>query len=233
MSFTPNSRSRVTLLLVASVLCGAAWFGLARGPDIEFELGYAYETGNFHGWTPGFTQDYRSAARWLQRAADADLPRAQYRLGILHAHGWGVARDDKRAIDWFTRSARNDYAPACFHLGWMYYKGDGVSQDHARAIALLEHAADQGLAAAHLALGKLHQRGAGMPADAVQALKWHTLAVHFAQSRPEVFDNAAFATRALDARNALTAQMPPAKIEQSRALAREWLAKQQYQTHRS
>ena len=94
--------SRATALIAASALGGAALLGLARWPDIEFELGYAYEAGNFHGWTPGFTQDYRSAARWLNRAAAANHPRAQYRLGILHTHGWGVPKDDNRAGEWLT-----------------------------------------------------------------------------------------------------------------------------------
>lgn len=221
----PHFRSRITALIAASALCGAALLGLAKWPEAQFELGYAYETGNFHGWSPGFSQDYGSAARWLTRAAAANHPRAQYRLGILHAHGWGVAKDGNRAAEWLTRSARNGYAPASYHLGWMYHKGDGVARDDARAIALLEQAAAQGMAAAHLALGQFHQRGEGMPADTVQALKRYALAVHVAQSRPQRFDNAAFAARASAALAALAAQIAPAKAEQGREMAREWLAK--------
>ena len=226
MPWLPHPRSHITALIAASALCGAALLGLAKWPEAQFELGYAYEAGNFHGWTPGFSQDYRSAAHWLTRAAAANHPRAQYRLGMLHAHGWGVAKDDNRAAEWLTRSAQNGYAPASYHLGWMYHKGDGAPRDDARAIALLEQAAAQGMAAAHLALGQFHQRGEGTPADTVQALKRYVLAVHFAQSRPERFDNAAFAARASSALDALTAQTAPVKVEQGRELAREWLAKQ-------
>jgi TPR repeat protein len=218
--------SRVTTLIAATALGGAALLGLARWPEIEFELGYAYEAGNFHGWTPGFTQDYRSAARWLNRAAAANHPRAQYRLGILHTHGWGVPKDDNRAGVWLTRSAQNGYAPARYHLGWMYHTGDGVPRDDTRAIALLKQAAAQGMAAAHLALGKFHERGEGAPADTVQALKWYALAVYFAQSRPEQFDNSAFAARASSTLDALAIQMPQTKVEQGRTLASEWLTKQ-------
>lgn len=225
MAFAGTNRAwRVAGLVAASALCGVVAVGVARWPDLQFELGYAYENGNFHGWPPGFAQDYQKAAHWLGRAAQANHPRAQYMLGILHAHGWGVPRDGARAVEWFTRSARNGYGPACYHLGWMYHKGGGVPRDDARAIRLLEQAAGQGMAAAHLALGRFHERGDGVSADAVQALKWCAMAVHFARSRPGLFDNAAFAERAQAAHDALASRMDPSSVEQGRTLAREWLA---------
>ena len=219
-----NRAWRVGWLAVTAALCGGVAVGMARSPDLQFELGYAYENGNFHGWSPGFAQNHRKAAHWLGRAAQANHPRAQYMLGILHAHGWGVPRDRALAVDWFTRSARNGYGPACYHLGWMYHKGDGVPRDDGRARRLLEQAAVQGMAAAHLALGRFHERGEGVPPDAVQALKWYVLAVHFARSRPGLFDNAAFARRAQADYDALASRMDPSREEQGRTLARQWLA---------
>lgn len=211
-------------LVAALTLCGVAVIGVARWPDIQFELGYAYENGHFHGWPSGFPQDHRKAARWLGRAAQANHPRAQYMLGILHAHGWGVPRNGALAVEWFTRSARNSYAPACFHLGWMYAKGDGVPRNDDQAIRLLEQAAGQGMAAAHLALGGLHEHGRAVPADATLALKWYALAVHFTRSRPDLFDNAAFAERAQAARDALVSRAARSSDEQGWTLARQWLA---------
>lgn len=206
MAFRTNRARIAAGLLAASVLCGVLAAGVAGCPEIQFELGYAYETGNFHGWSAGFSRDDRKAAYWLERAARADHPRAQYMLGILHAHGWGVPPSPSRSLAWFTRSAENGYAPACYHLGWMYHKGDGVPRDEARAIRLLERAADQGMAAAQLALGGFYARGEGVSANAAEALKRYTLAVHFSRSRPELFDNAAFAARARAARDALAAR---------------------------
>lgn len=217
-------------LAVAAALCGGVAVGMARSPDLQFELGYAYENGNFHGWFPGFPQSHRKAAHWLSRAAQANHPRAQYMLGILHAHGWGVPRDRARAVDWFTRSAQNGYGPACYHLGWMYHKGDGVPRNEDGAHRLLEQAAIQGMAAAHLALGGFRERGEGMPTDTVQALKWYALAVHFARSQPGLFDNAAFAERAQAAYDALASRTDPSRIDQGRALARQWLANQSLQS---
>lgn len=214
---------RVAGLVVALALCGVVAVGVTRWTDIQFELGYAYENGDFHGWKPGFTQDYRKASFWLSRAAQANHPRAQYMLGILHAHGWGVAEDKAQAVAWFTRSARNGYASACYHLGWMLHKGDDVLRDEGRAVQLLEQAAEQGMVAAHLALGRFYERGEGVPVDAAQAYKGYTLAVHYAQTRPAWFDNAAFSKRAHAAHNALTLRMDPSSGEQGRMLARQWL----------
>jgi len=211
-------------LAVMAALCGGVAVGMARSPDLQFELGYAYENGNFHGWHPGFSQNHQKAAHWLGRAAQANHPRAQYMLGILHAHGLGVPTDSAKVLDWFTRSARNGYGPASYHLGWMYHKGDGVPRDEDRARRLLERAAAQGMAAAHLALGSFHERGEGVPSDEIQALKWYALAMHFTRSRPGLFDNAAFAGRAQAAYDALASRMAPPREKRGRTLARQWLA---------
>lgn len=225
MAVVGTNRARhLAWLLTAAALCGGVAVGVARSPDVQFELGYAYENGNLHGWHPGFAQNHRKAAHWLGRAAQANHPRAQYMLGILHAHGWGVPRDRVRAVGWFTRSARTGYGPACYHLGWMYLKGDAVPRDDDGAQRLLEQAAGQGMAAAHLALGGFHERGEGVPTDTVQALKWYALAMHFAHSRPGLFDNAAFAGRAQAAYEALALRMDPSREKQGRTLARQWLA---------
>ncbi|MHB1214628.1 MAG: tetratricopeptide repeat protein [Thiobacillus sp.] len=219
-----SNRARHLVWLAAAVfLCGGVAVGLSRSPDFQFELGYAYENGNFHGWHPGFARNDRQAAHWLGLAAQANHPRAQYMLGILYSHGWGVSRDSAQAVDWFSRSARNGYGPACYHLGWMYHKGDGVPRDDAAAQHLLEQAAAQGMAAAHLVLGRFYERGEGVPPDGGQALKWYALAIHFARSRPGAFDNAAFAGRAQAAYDALTSRTDASSEKQGQMLARRWL----------
>lgn len=222
-----TSRTRhVAWFAVAAFLCGGIAAGMARSPDLQFELGYAFETGNFYGWHPGFAQNHRKAAHWLGRAAQANHPRAQYMLGILHSHGWGVSRDSIQAVDWFNRSARNGYGPACYHLGWMYHKGDGVPRDDDAAQHLLEQAAVQGMAAAHLALGRFYERGEGVLPDRVQAFKWYALAVYFARSQPGLYDNAAFAGRAVAAYDALALRTGLSSEKQGQILARRWLADQ-------
>lgn len=211
-----------------------AWVAL-RSADLQFEIGYAYEHGALPGVSRGLARDYSKAAYWLRQAAQANHPRAQYRLGMLYAHGWGVPRDEVHALQWFTRAAQNAYAAAQYHLGWMYLKGDGVVRNDPQALHWFEQAAAQGMVAAHLALGRYYEQGyyeygEGAPTNTVEALKRYELAVYFAHIRPELFDNAAFTGRAQTARDALAARLPLPLIQQAQALAKAWLVRQQAKT---
>ena len=160
---------RIAVLTTVALVCAAMVVVTVWLDEVQFELGYAFESGSFHGWTYGFSRNHRRAAYWLHKAANSGHPRAQYMLGILYAHGWGVARDDGQAAKWFTRAANGSYGPSLYHLGWMYHKGDGVTRDYRRSMQLLERAARQGMAAAHLALGSFYERGEGVTTDRIQA----------------------------------------------------------------
>jgi hypothetical protein len=215
---------RRTLLLVLVTLCAVAAAAVTWRDRLEFELGYAYESGNFHGWTHGFSKDHAKAAYWLKAAASAGHPRAQYMFGILCAHGWGVPRDAHLAVRWFSRAARSGYGPALYHLGWMYHKGDDVPRDYGRSMQLMARAAGQGMAAACLALGRFYERGEGTEVNLVQALKWDTLAIHFCRTRPRLHQNAAFSAKAQAARDDLMMRMSSSQVAKSGEFARAWLS---------
>src|SRR5271156_6027703 len=51
------------------------------------------------------SQDYAEAAKWLGKAANQGLSRAQYMLGGMYADGLGVPQDVVRAHMWFILSA--------------------------------------------------------------------------------------------------------------------------------
>ncbi|MEQ6340443.1 MAG: sel1 repeat family protein [Gammaproteobacteria bacterium] len=189
----------------------------------QFELGYAYYSGNFHGWTVGFAQNHTKAAQWLQKAAERGHPRAQHTLGILYAHGWGVTKNEAQSVQWFTLAAQRGYGPSMYHLGWMYHKGDGVPQNYTRSMRLMRDAAEQGMAAAHYALGSFFEHGNGVAPDPVVALKWYTLAAYFSNNLPKPFDNAAVAIRATAAHDGLIARMNPPQVAQGQRLVGEWL----------
>jgi hypothetical protein len=220
-----SSRSRrMAALATMAVFCAAIAVGAMWLDEVQFELGYAYESGSFHGWTYGFSRNHERAAYWLHKAADSGHPRAQYMLGILYAHGWGVARNDDQAAKWFTRAASRSYGPSLYHLGWMYHKGDGVPWDYGRSTQLLEQAAGQGMTAAHLALGGFYERGEGVTTDPVQALKWYFLAVHYVRAHPDSFGNSSSAAKALAARERLSNRMTQRQVAEARMLAGEWLS---------
>ena len=222
--FHSDRPRRMAVLAAAAFMCAAIAVGAVWLDEVQFELGYAFESGSFHGWTYGFSRNHRRAAYWLRKAADSGHPRAQYMLGILYAHGWGVARNGGQAAKWFTRAANGSYGPSLYHLGWMYHKGDDVPRDYRRSMQLLERAARQGMAAAHLALGSFYERGEGVTTDRIQALKWYSLAVHYVRTGTDSFDNSRFAAKALAARDRLSNGMSHQQVAEAQMLAREWLS---------
>lgn len=100
----------------------------------------------------------------------------------------------------------------------MHPNGDAVPKDEDLAIRLLEQAAGQGMAAAQLALGRSCERGEGVSADTAQALKWYAQAVLFTQSRPGLFDNAAFAETAQAACDGLASRVTASSAKQGCSL---------------
>ena len=87
--------------------------------------------------------DPQAAAAFLQRAADAGSPEAQYELAKLYEKGLGVARDQARALRLFRAAADQDYADAINDLGFMHYQGLlGLPADPKAALKLFERAAD-------------------------------------------------------------------------------------------
>jgi hypothetical protein len=62
---TPSSLSgrpsRVVAFATAALVCVAIAAGMVWLDEVQFELGYAYESGSFHGWTWGFSQNHDKA----------------------------------------------------------------------------------------------------------------------------------------------------------------------------
>jgi TPR repeat protein len=65
----------------------------------------------------GEAADPRDAAAWYRKAAEQNLPQAQFDLGMLCADGEGVPRDEAEALRWLRRAAHQGHAEAQYHLG--------------------------------------------------------------------------------------------------------------------
>jgi TPR repeat protein len=116
------------------------------------------------------------AVRWLQQAADAEIPAAQYLLAVLYRDGTGVDPDAARATALLHRAARNGHVPAMLEYGIAVFNGTGVAPDEARAATWLRRAAWHGDAIARNRLALLYAAGRGVEADRVEAAAWHLLA---------------------------------------------------------
>ena len=60
----------------------------------------------------GVAQDDKKASQWYKKAAEQDLPIAQYVVGVLYENGQGVAQDNKKAFEWYSKAAEQGYSDA-------------------------------------------------------------------------------------------------------------------------
>jgi hypothetical protein len=117
------------------------FLALADAGDTRSMLGLAYMRLN-----PDSDRfDPTAAAGFLERAAAAGAPDAQWELARLYEKGTiGTAPDLVKALGWYQKSAEQDYAKALNDMGFFYYQGAmGLPQDTAKALDFFERAANQ------------------------------------------------------------------------------------------
>ena len=93
----------VTLLLIAALLGGCAYFGgkkTAKAPT-------------------GFDIERMQRADWWQKAEQGDTE-AQYQLGLSYCCGFGPGRTQTIARDWLCRAALQGHPGAQFQLGQLF-----------------------------------------------------------------------------------------------------------------
>ena len=109
--------------------------------------------------------------KWLRKAADADFPPAQFRLGWYLELGQIVDRDLKGAVQWVRRAADAGFIPAMTHLSYMYEEGVGVEADHDVSMKYIRRAADAGYAGAAYRLGmELIEQGDAYQEEALELI---------------------------------------------------------------
>ncbi|MFD2853852.1 caspase family protein [Seohaeicola zhoushanensis] len=85
----------------------------------------------------------KEAVSFLERAAKAGSPEAQFELAKLYERGTGVERDEARALELYQEAADQDFADAINDLGFLHYQGGlGLPADPKRALEYFERAAD-------------------------------------------------------------------------------------------
>lgn len=112
----------------------------AETGDTRSLLGLAYVRLN-----PADTRyNLSEAVSYMQRAADAGMPDAEFELAKLYEQGIGVTADPVRALDLYNASAAQDFPDALNDLGFLYYNGGlGLTADPATALDFFRRAADQ------------------------------------------------------------------------------------------
>lgn len=87
--------------------------------------------------------DPAAAVAFLERAAAAGSPEAQFELAKLYERGTGVPVDQVRALELYELAAAEDFADAINDLGFLHYQGGlGLPADPKVALRYFERAAD-------------------------------------------------------------------------------------------
>ena len=99
---TPDS-SRVTTPAASPGLARLAEKGEAQA---QFSLAMAYLNGR------GVLQNFQTAFKWFDQAAQQNHAESQYRLGLMYRNGHGVGIDKTKAYVWFNLAAAQGHARA-------------------------------------------------------------------------------------------------------------------------
>lgn len=84
------------------------------------------------------------AAEYLERAAKAGSPEAQFELAQLLEKGLGVPQDLDRALELYKQSADQGFADALNDLGFIYFQGGlNITRDPVLGLDYFQAAADQ------------------------------------------------------------------------------------------
>lgn len=87
--------------------------------------------------------DPEAAVAFLQRAADAGAPEAQFELAKLYERGTGVAADPEKALQLYQAAARQNFADAINDLGFLHHQGGlGLPANPQKAYGFFQRAAE-------------------------------------------------------------------------------------------
>ena len=132
------------------------------------------------GWRDRGVQAYKAkrfeeAKKYLEKAALAGHPDAQFYFAQLYIQGWGGLDEDKsEAAYWLELAAGRGHALAQYVYGRFLIAGWGPQGKKEKMGAdLVERAAEQGHAPAMFILGRLYEKGRARAKSRAQAVRWY------------------------------------------------------------
>jgi TPR repeat protein len=138
-------------------------------PAAAFAVGMLYLQGF------GVKQDVVEAGRWIAKAAEKGVPKAQVVLASLYIRGVGVDRNIEEALKWYRKAAEQQEVDAQVNLGVLYAHGKNVPQDYLEAAKWFERATHAGNPVAQFNLGQLYRSGKGVESDPEKAARYYQL----------------------------------------------------------
>ena len=133
----------------------------AGDPEAAAELG--------HRMLDGSPAEKTIAVRYLLLAANENLPKAQYDLGLAYLEGAGCPRDPLAAMTWLTEAMKSGDAESQYKLATLHEQGIGGPVNYANAGVLYTMACSKGHAGAAARIAHMAAEGLGTERSAVQA----------------------------------------------------------------
>lgn len=115
---------------------------------------------------------YKETIRCLQRAKDADSPRAHGQLGLCHIKGFGVQRNYEKAFEICYRGAELEDPLSIFIMGLFYHLGCIVKKDECSAFSFFQRALHLGYNPANYYYGAALYHGFGVLKDQKLGLQY-------------------------------------------------------------
>ena len=116
------------------------------------------------------------AAHWIRKAAEAEIPLANYIYGHICEHGVGVSKDLAEAAVFYERSALRGVVQGQLRWGMLLIEGKHVSRNAVEGESWLRKAAFAGEPEAANALGDLYAREFDLPPNFLEAATWYRYA---------------------------------------------------------
>ncbi|MBV9531594.1 MAG: SEL1-like repeat protein [Bradyrhizobium sp.] len=147
-----------------------------RAAALKGDPAAAYEVAVRFAEGRGVAPNLEEAAKWYERAAQADVIPAIFRLGTLYQKGLGVKKDIDMARRYYVQAAECGNAKAMHNVAVLDADGGDKSADYKSAAQWFRKAADRGIAESQFNLGILYARGIGVDQNLVESFKWLSLA---------------------------------------------------------
>ena len=124
----------------------------------------------------GVAANLDEAAKWYDRAAQAGVVPAIFRLGTFYEKGMSVKKDVDIARRYYMQAAERGNAKAMHNLAVLDADGGGKGANYKSASQWFRKAADRGVADSQFNLGILYARGIGVEQNLAESFKWFSLA---------------------------------------------------------
>ena len=143
---------------------------LKGDPTAAYEIALRFADGK------GVAANFDEAAKWYDRAAQAGVVPAIFRLGTFYEKGLSVKKDTDIARRYYQQAAERGNAKAMHNLAVLDADGGGKGADYKSAAQWFRKAADRGVADSQFNLGILYARGIGVEQNLAESFKWFSLA---------------------------------------------------------